>query len=695
VPETKIDGRIARHLDRDDMVQNTMGTFCSLTVGCAQCHNHKFDPISQEDYYSLQAVFAAVDRADKPYFADASLTKRFAELKFEQAKLGDEKKALDAGAALLAGTALAALDRRIDAAMKNVKGNSVAQFGYHSATSPVQDVTKWVQVDLGRSVEIDRVVLHPCYDDFNRLGAGFGFPVRFKIEVSDDPAFQKHVMLMWRRHDATFMQDFPNPGLTPFTTSGAKDDGIRGRYVRVTATRLAPRMNDYNFALAELEVFDGAGKNLAAGAEVTALDSIEAGARWSKKYLVDGHYPLPPDTNGETVAELRGQRAVLIDRSLPAAKRQRAKELDARLEGIAAELKKFPPPQMVYAGTVHYGTGSFAGTGPAGGKPRVIQVLKRGDVKSPANEVGPAAIRAISELSRLPVRFAEDGGEGGRRAALAKWITDRNNPLTWRSIVNRAWQHHFGRALVDTPNDFGKMGAQPSHPELLDYLAATFRDDLGGSLKKLHKLIVMSATYRQSSRAGRGARSVELDASNALLSRQNRRKLDAECVRDSVLAISGRLDLAMGGPGFQDFVVTHPEHSPHYEYQLHDPEDAKTWRRSIYRFIVRSQQQPFMTTLDCADPSMRVDRRNESLSPLQALAMMNNGLIVAMAKHFAGRVSEEAGGLDAQVRRAFELSLSRRPEDEELAPLLEYAGREGLENACRLLMNLNEFSFVD
>jgi hypothetical protein len=186
-----------------------------------------------------------------------------------------------------------------------------------------------------------------------------------------------------------------------------------------------------------------------------------------------------------------------------------------------------------------------------------------------------------------------------------------------------------------------------------------------------------------------------LDAANQWLSHQNRRKLDAESIRDSILAVSGKLDLTMGGPSFQDFIIDKPQHSPHYEYHLHDPEDPKSHRRSIYRFIVRSQQQPFMTVMDCADPSMRVDKRNESLSPLQALALMNNGLTVAMAKHFAKRVSKEAQGLESQTKRAFALALAREPKADELAPLVDYAKREGLENTCRVILNLNEFSFVD
>jgi hypothetical protein len=255
------------------------------------------------------------------------------------------------------------------------------------------------------------------------------------------------------------------------------------------------------------------------------------------------------------------------------------------------------------------------------------------------------------------------------------------------------WQHHFGRGLVETANDFGRMGGKPSHPELLDWLAVTFRDDFGGSLKKLHKLIVMSEVYRQKSDSS--DLSDKSDAANMWLSHQNRRKLDAESIRDSILAVSGKMDFTMGGPSFQDFIIDKPQHSPHYEYHLHDPEDPKSHRRSIYRFIVRSQQQPFMTVMDCADPSMRVDKRNESLSPLQALALMNNGLTVAMAKHFAKRVSKEAQGLESQTKRAFALALAREPKADELAPLVDYAKREGLENTCRVILNLNEFSFVD
>lgn len=691
VPESKLDGKIARHLDRDDMVQNTMGAFCSLTVGCAQCHYHKFDPISQEDYYSLQAVFAAIDRTDVNYYPDDASMQRFVDLEAQRQKIAASIKALEEPLKQKAGEAYNTLSKRIDgAADKESKTNPNVKpdFGYHSAIAMDQNTVKWVQVDLGRSVEIQRIVLKPCYDDFGGIGGGFGFPVRFKVEASDDPSFKAGVTLIWRKHDATFMNDFKNPGLTPFETGTSGDDGAKGRYVRVTAVKLAERKNDYIFALAEMEVFaDKNGVNLAAGRPVKALDSIEAAPRWQKDNLTDGI--APEARTQEDKQRLIKERDALMLAQADAATRKQLNELRNKRGVIDAEIAKLPKPGKVYAGAIHTGTGAFRGTGNEGGKPRVIQVLKRGDIKQPAKEVGPQSIVALSEAFHDEYQLAGEG-ESARRAALARWITDKNNVLTWRSIVNRVWQHHFGRGLVDTANDFGRMGGRPSHPELLDWLAVTFRDDLGGSLKRLHKLIVMSDTYRQSSDKAEPA-----DANNVFLSHQNRRKLDAESIRDSILAVSGKLDLAMGGPSFQDFVIEKPQHSPHYEYQLHDPEDPKSWRRSVYRFIVRSQQQPFMTTLDCADPSMRVEKRNESLSPLQALAMMNNGLVVAMAKHFAERVTREAQGLEAQIGHAFVLALSRSPTADEMMPLLEYAQREGLENTCRVILNLNEFSFVN
>jgi len=675
VPETKTDGKIARHLDRDDMVANTIGTFASVTIQCAQCHAHKFDPVSQEDYYSLQAVFAALDRTERTYAPDPDVMRAHATLDDRRTELDAEKKALEARRAEAAGPRLAEIDAALAAPGG---GNATPAFGWHSEIvadtgPPAADTEKWVQVDLGREVAIARLVLHPCHDDFAGIGAGFGFPRRFRIEGSTDPTFTGSVV----RLADSGPDDLPNPGTVPqaFVIDPATAGAIR--YVRVTATRLAPRQNDFIAAIAELDLIDADGTNVARGGTVTALDSIEAAPRWQRSNLVDGAFPAP---NADAVA-LRRERDELLAK-VPAEVTDGLRRVEEDLAAVARERASLPPLRPLYTVTATQ----------RGGVPRPIHVLARGNVNAPGREVGPGA---LSALGMLPARFElrPDAPEGERRKALAEWLVSPDNPLTWRSAVNRAWLHHFGRGIVDTPSDFGRMGSPPSHPQLLDWLAAEFRDQ-GGSLKNLHRLIVGSATWRQ--RADDDPAMAAVDAGNARLWRQNRRRLEAEAIRDAVLAAAGTLDLTAGGPGWQDFRIEHPENSPHYRYDLADPTDRSTWRRSIYRFIVRSQTQPFMTSLDCADPSMRVEKRTESLSAIQALALLNNGFMTTQAVEFAARVAREAGDDPrAQVDRAFAIAFGRAPTEEESAALLELVGSHGLPAVCRTLVNLNEFTFLD
>ena len=280
--------KIARHLDRDDMVRTTMQSFTGLTVGCAQCHDHKFDPITQLDYYKLQSVFAALDRADKTYDPDpATALKRKS---FTDAIVDAEReiKALRQATENRITTELAAVDNDLRETRQPAAG-TIKAFGYHSKIERKQDVTKWVQVDLGKPISINRIALRPCKDDFNDIGAGFGFPVRFTIRLSDDPDFRS-VKAMTTIADETKV-DFSNPKLQPISYPA---NGQTARYVRITATKLAPRKNDFIFALAELEVLDEDDVNRAKGARVTSLDSIEAAPRWQRGNLTDGNYPGDP-----------------------------------------------------------------------------------------------------------------------------------------------------------------------------------------------------------------------------------------------------------------------------------------------------------------------------------------------------------------------------------------------------------------
>jgi len=211
-----IDGMAARNLDRDDMVTATMNAFCSTTVQCARCHNHKFDPVTQADYYRLQAVFAAVDRADRPYDADPETAARRRQLEQRQGDLTDRKKRLDAEIQRLAGAELEALNRQIAAVHQAGEHQERPEFGYHSQIAPEQNSVKWVQIDLGQPAAIDQIVIVGCHDTFNNIGAGFGFPVRYRIELSDAPEFPPGQTTPVA--DCT-QADVANPGVQPQTVS--------------------------------------------------------------------------------------------------------------------------------------------------------------------------------------------------------------------------------------------------------------------------------------------------------------------------------------------------------------------------------------------------------------------------------------------------------------------------------------------
>jgi hypothetical protein len=323
--------------------------------------------------------------------------------------------------------------------------------------------------------------------------------------------------------------------------------------------------------------------------------------------------------------------------------------------------------------------------------PRPVHVLHRGNVEGPREVAPPGGLIALG-APKNGFNLAHAENEGSRRQALAEWIADPSNPLTWRSIANRVWGYHFDKGLVDTPNDFGHKGALPSHPELLDWLAVEFRDK-GQSLKQMHRLILLSNTYRQSSAPDPAATGV--DSENRLLWRMNRRRLDAESVRDAVLAVSGTLRLQMGGPGF-DLFRFKDDHSPVYDHSAIDKiNDPSTWRRTAYRFVVRSVPNPFLECLDCADPNINTPVRNTTLTALQALALLNDPFMIKQAECFAERLHKISPDPGRQIEAAYRLALGRMPKSHEKNALMEYAAKHGMANACRLLFNTNEFVFID
>ena len=693
--EGTVDKDIARSNDRDDMVANAASTFLSLTVHCARCHDHKFDPIRQADYYRLQAVFAGVDRADRPFDPDPQLAARRRELAEKKQSLEARQKELTDSLARVTNPEIAAIDAQTAELQKQLAAvkdspEPSGTLGYHSQIMPAPEAVKWVQVDLGRSLSLDQVILVPAHVVYGgHPGPGFGFPPRFKVELSDDPTFAAAECLA----DET-KADYPHPGDTPYAIEAA---GKSGRYLRVTATKLWKRTDDWIFALSELLALS-AGQNVAAGAAVTSLDSIEAAPSWAMKNFVDGASSQQRLLDGEgrlterqrlslELGRLAARRHKLALAALDAAVGPQLSELARQLGEVERQIAALPPQPMVFAAAHEFKpAGSFA---PAK-KPRPVYLLARGDVRSPKELMQPGAVSCVPGPS-ADFALADPDNEGQRRAALARWLSDPSNVLARRSIVNRVWQYHFGQGLVDSPNDFGRMGGEPSHPELLDWLAGSFLDD-GESLKSLHRLLVTSAVYRQAS--AENAEFARVDSGNRLLWRMNRLRLDAECIRDSMLYVAGQLDERMGGPSAKQFYFK-DDHSPVYDYERFDFDSPLAARRSVYRFIVRSVPDPFMESLDCADPSILTPKRNVTLTSLQALALLNNTFCVKQAEHLAERVGRQAASPAEQIDAAYRLALGRRPTAEESDLLVGYAQKFGLANACRLIFNGNEFMFID
>jgi hypothetical protein len=349
---------------------------------------------------------------------------------------------------------------------------------------------------------------------------------------------------------------------------------------------------------------------------------------------------------------------------------------------LAREMALLPEPQRVFVATSLFPPNANQR---ASLRMRRVQVLGRGEIHRPIGVAEPGTLGCVGGLgSRF--ELDETANERDRRAALARWLSDPDNPLVWRSIVNRVWLYHFGRGLVAEPNDFGQMGGEPRDMALLDWLAVTFRDDMGGSLKRLHRLILTSRTWSQ-----RATDPLEGDALRPM-----RRRMDAETFRDSVLKVSGQLDETMGGPSVRPFVMTPGIHvTPNVDYLARDVDDPSNKRRSIYRFLFRTLPDPLMALLDSPAGDQAVPVRGESFTPMQALALMNHPFVIRHAGHLATHLQLDSGDLSGGVDRVGQQILYRAPTPEERLEWMDHVRQHGWLNFCRLLLNSNEFHFVE
>jgi hypothetical protein len=683
--EGGFDKRQAQNLDRDDMVASTISTFVSATVHCARCHNHKFDPIPQTEYYNLQAVFAGVDRVDRPYDTDpkinatrqALLKRRTAlDVSLKGAALLDPSIQADVAAweKLLGFDAIAwhpldpltftseggaTLTKQPDGSLLANGTRSDADTYTVTARTELQNVTA---IRLEVLADDSLPLRGPGRSDNGNLTL-----TEFKVLAGEAP-----VALQNPSADFNQVYDGVDWGVTKTLDGDSK-----------TGWAIYPAIGQSHFAIFETA------NDLTIGAGTPLTFILEQ--KWPAHSI--GKFRLSVTTSPRPVRVTAFPENIAKILATVAATRTD----DQRIELAAyflrtrvdEQLKALPTPQMVYAVANDFEPRLIFKPAKT---PRPIHNLLRGNIDKPGEFASPGALSMVPGLN-AQFALSDPSDEGARRAALAKLITDPRNVLTWRSIVNRVWHYHFGRGIVDSPNDFGEMGSRPTHPELLDYLAATFIKS-GGSMKQLHRLILTSATYQQSSAYNEPF--AKIDSDGHYLWRMSRTRLDAEQLRDSILQITGKLDLTMGGPAMQQFAMHDPTPpvTPMLDYGKFDPDAPGAFRRSVYRFVYRTVPDPFMDALDCADASQLTPTRNVSMTALQALAMLNNKFVVRQGEHLAARVAG-AGDVASQVTAAFDLVLARAPTAGELNDFVAYANKHGMANVCRLMLNSNEFMFVN
>ena len=683
--ETKSDvlRRQARADDLDDMVTQVMTAACGVTVNCARCHDHKLDPVPQRDYYSLVAVFAGVKRADAPTnrTAQERFSKRHAELAAAVAAARAEVyalsgKPLDLADIVGGGDGRGGGQKGFGIDSRNGKEADKKPRGYLSAitvNAPKPGPTKFVNA----------VFVPHGPGDVPVTTTGLtvpGIPETSKAgwdAIRNGPVAQQ---------DSTKLDGVDYAG-TGHTILGLHANaGITFDLAEIF--QVVPVANPHFRAVvgyggrtpeAGADYFLFVDGGLMAKGRIGADDggrsldiSLPPGARFLTLIATDAGNGIGMDQIFFGDARIEGTAPSLDDEQ-----RRRLAEAEQKLAALIQELKSLAPPPQVF--------------GPVVEAPPPVKVHLRGNPETTGDEVTPGTLGLVPGL---PASFGDASlPEGERRRALAAWITSPQNPLTPRVIANRLWHHHFGTGLVDTPSDFGSGGGKPTHPELLDWLASEIVAR-GWSLKAMHRLICQSHAYRQRSQGVPGAEAARaVDADNRLLWRQNPRRLDAESLRDATLAVTGCLNREMHGPGYRDFDYEEA-YAPVYRYVTPDKPDL--WRRSIYRFIVRSTPHSFMSTLDCPNPANLTPARLETTTALQSLALLNNDFMLRQAGHWAERLEREAGQDPAsQVRRAYDLALAREPDEAELAAAEATVKSAGLVQLCRMLFNANEFVYVD
>ena len=613
-----------------DMVNTTGTAFLGLTMGCARCHNHKFDPILQKDYYAMQAVFAGVNHGERALREKtaAAAGKELASLKSDETAKNAQldalrKKAATAGNAT-APTAPGKLRPPVNARLNE------------ETFPPTEAVAVKFTILATNSAEpcIDELEIYDASGRNVALAEGGaiasasgtlpGHAIHKLEHINDGKTGNEHSWISNTRGQGWVQIGFP-----------AKARIQRIVWSRDRDVRFADRVpTQYRIEVA-----------------------AESG-KWTTVASSEDRQPFNAKGDpGDFFAKI------------PASEAAAARQLQADLAALKTRIDKFSENAWV---------GNFSSA------PERTYRLYRGEPMQKREVIAPDALTVTGTLG-----LAVDEPDQQRRVRLADWIASPQNPLTARVLVNRLWHYTFGNGIVDTPSDFGANGSRPTHPELLNWLADEFVKG-GWSIKHIQRLILMSATFRQSSAPRADAAAV--DADGRLLWRYTPRRLEAEAIRDSMLAVSGALDLKMGGPGFylMDVVTENVMH--YFPKEKYTPAE---YRRMVYLFRIRAAQDGVFGSFDCPDGGSVMAKRSRSNTPLQALNLFNSSFITQQSDLLAKRLRTEAGEApDAQAAFAFRLFYARPPDAYEQRSSAEIIRAHGLQSFARALYNTSEFLFV-
>ncbi|MCC2669438.1 MAG: Planctomycete cytochrome [Armatimonadetes bacterium] len=715
-----------REDELEDIVSAVGQTFLGLTVNCARCHDHKFDPIPQKDYYRLAAVFAGVRHGDRSILPPAEKTAHEAEV----AALEKRETELTAEAGKLDGEGrqrvLAA--RAGGSATVTAAGPApVLRWDFEAGT---RDLARGIELRLTGGAAVAGGRLRLPGKEARAQSDPLPFPVTAKTleawvslkdltqrggsvltletdggGVFDGLVFGERQPKKWMAGSNGFVRtrDLTGPEETSDPVKLVHVAAVYGPDHRVTVFRNGqPYGEGYvpgTEGASALQTFAGGKGHLLFGQRHTGA----GGDAWLNGEIEEARVYTQALTPAEVLASFNAGPANVRPEELLAAlspaERERRKTLDTELSTLREQIRTLRVQPQAYAANPK--------------EPPAVFLLERGDVQKKGEKLAPAGLSVISSLP-AQLEGADVPTEGVRRVKFAEWLADARNPLPARVMVNRVWQYHFGRGLAGSPSDFGANGEAPTHPELLDYLAATFvsgNEEMGKrgnadpispsprspisparrwSLKALHRLIVTSNTYRQGGRLD--PRAAAVDSENTLLWRQAPRRLEAEELRDTLLAVSGQLNLQEGGPGFKLFNVLVSNSS---FYTFEDKVGPEFNRRSIYRTVVNSGGVPLLDAFDCPDPSVKAPRRGTTTTPLQALALMNNSFVLRQSRELAALLEKEAPvNRPRQLELAYQRAFGRPPTPAERARAAVFVSAHGLPAFCRALLNASELIYV-